>query len=506
MKIPKMKPFFIPRLPEDNAFTLPLRARAGYTLVEALLTISILGLVMVAMIPFIRTVHTAWNLGDRKTELQQNARVGLEMMSRFIRQAKRITGIPSSGSGNFVKFRTGQVVNNIFLEDAQTIIFYHNIPGSAYYIGNVGLIKVNDLVMRTIDISGTVNNALLAKSLTNFKIDYKDAQGGVASEPYRVNSLDISMSLSDPQGLIPDQLNIFSTVSIRPAVRINRPVWASAGNYVAELFTDNWITGFSSAASISVNPSTGECWVADTNNNRVKKLSASGAVLVNVSGFNRPQSVSVNPTTRECWVADTNNNRIKKLSSSGTVLDSVSGFKQPQSVSVNATTGECWVADTNNNRIKKISSAGKVIVNLKDFLMPSCVSVSFSDGSCWVADTNNNYIKKISSDGTIYTYAGFNRPQSVSVNPNIDPATEQSGVCWVADTGNNRVKKLSSGGSLLVNVTGFSSPRSVSVNSSDGSSWVADNGNNQIVKLDSEGNEEFRISGFQLPLSVADSR
>jgi len=500
LKIPKMKPFFIPRLPEDKAFTLPLRARAGYTLVEALLTISILGLVMVAMIPFIRTVHTAWNLGDRKTELQQNARVGLEMMSRFIRQAKRITGIPSSGSGNFVKFRTGQVVNNIFLEDAQTIIFYHNIPGSAYYIGNVGLIKVNDLVMRTIDISGTVNNALLAKSLTNFKIDYKDAQGGVASEPYRVNSLDISMSLSDPQGLIPDQLNIFSTVSIRPAVRINRPVWASAGNYVAELFTDNWITGFSSAASISVNPSTGECWVADTNNNRVKKLSSSGSVSVNVSGFSQPASVSGNPTTGECWVADTNNNRIKKLSSSGAVVLNLRGFSRPNSVSVNPTTGECWVADTNNNRIKKLSSSGSVSVNVSGFSRPASVSVNPTTGECWVADTNNNRIKKLSASGAVsVNLTGFRRPQAVSVNP----TTRE---CWVADTNNNRVKKLSSGGSLLVNVTGFSSPRSVSVNSSDGSSWVADNGNNQIVKLDSEGNEEFRISGFQLPLSVADSR
>lgn len=490
----------MPRLPEDKAFTLSLRARAGYTLVEALLTISILGLVMVAMIPFIRTVHTAWNLGDRKTELQQNARVGLEMMSRFIRQAKRITGIPSSGSGNFVKFRAEQVVNNVFLEDAQTIIFFHNKLGLPYHIEETGLIKENDLVMRTINFSGVVNNALLAKSLTNFNIDFKDKDGAITAIPYNVNSVDISMSLSDPQGLIPDHLNIFSTVSIRPAVRIDRPVWLSASNYVVELFTDNQITGFSSAASVSVNPTAGECWVADTDNNRVKKLSSTGGLLVNVSGFNRPQSVSVNPTTRECWVADTNNNCIKKLSSTGTVLVNVSGFKQPQSVSViNATTGECWVADTGNNRVKKLSfDKGKVIFNLAGFNQPQSVSVNPSTGECWVADTGNSRIKKISPTGTISTYVGFNGPRSVSVNSTTSE-------CWVADTNNNRVRKILPSGAMT-NFTGFSSPRSVSVNSSDGSSWVADYGNNQIVKLDSEGNEEFRISGFPSPLSVADSR
>lgn len=491
MKIPKMKQLFIPRLPEDK----------GFTLVEALLTVGILGLVMVAMTPFIRTVHTTWNLGDRKTELQQNGRVGLEMMSRFIRQAKRITGIPSLGSGNFVKFRAAQVVNNIFLEDAQTIVFYHNLPSSPYYIGNVGLIKVNDLVMRTINFSGVVNNALLAKSLTNFNIDFKDKDGAITAIPYNVNSVDISMSLTDPQGLIPDQVDIFSTVSLRPDVRIDRPVWVAAGNYVTELFTDNQITGFSSATSVSVNPATRECWVADTGNSRIKKLSSTGAILVNVSGFNQPQSVSVNSNTSECWVADTNNNRIKKLSSTGTVLVNVAGFKQPQSVSVNSTTGECWVADTysSNNQINKLSVDGKVSVKVSGFNRPNSVSVNPSTGYCWVADTGNNLVKKITPTGTISSYTGFNRPLSVSVN-------SATGECWVADTGNNRIKKLSSGGSLLLNLTGFSSPRSVSVNSSDGSCWVADTGNNQIVKLDSEGNEEFRISGFPSPLSVADSR
>ncbi len=434
-----MKLFFIPKLPEDK----------GFTLVEVIFTISILALVLVAMTPFIRTVYMAWNLGDRKTEMQQNGRVGLEMMSRCLRQAKRITGIPASGSGNFIRFRN--------TDDTQTIIFYHNIPTSIYYYNNItSLIRDNDLVMRNITTT-TTTNALLARSLTNFKIDCKNSSGAVVTRPYDVSYMDITMNLSDPQGLIPDTINIFSSISLRPVVRINRPVWVGAGSYAVELSTDIWISGFNNPSSISINSSDGSVWVADTNNDCIKKYSSTGARLFTLPGFRRPASVSVNPNG-ECWVADTNNDCIKKYSSTGALVFTLTGFKKPASVSVNFQDGSVWVADTNNNRVKKLSSSGALSVNV----------------------------------------AGFNRPGSVSADPT-------NGGCWVADTNNNRVKKLSLSGALSVNVAGFNRPGAVSADYATGECWVADTGNNQVVKLDAAGNEEFRISGFTNLASVASS-
>jgi hypothetical protein len=412
------------------------------------LTISILGLVLVAMSPFIRTVHSAWKLGDRRTEIQQNGRVAQEMLSRLIRQAKRITGIPSSGSGNFIKFRDAL--------DTQTIIFYHNIPASVYYIGNVGLIKEKDLVMRTIDIGASVTDALLARSLPSFQIDFKDDAGGRITQPYQVTSLDIALSLSDSQGLIPDVVNIFSSLSLRPQVRINKAVWVAIAKNIAELSGDNWIDGFLNPKSVSVNSADGSCWVADTGNNLVKKLAADGRILLKLSGFSSPASVSVNFRTGDCWVADTGNSQVVKLDASGREIfrSKKNDFKTPQSVSANSTTGDCWVADTGNNRVRKILASG-----------------------------------------TILNYTGFRTPQSVSAN-------STTGDCWVADTGNNRVRKILASGTIL-NYTGFKSPQAVSTNSVTGDCWVADTGNNQVAKLDPDGNEEFRISGFISPLSLA---
>jgi type II secretory pathway pseudopilin PulG len=500
-----MKPFFIPRLQKDK----------GFTLAEALLTIGLVAMVMVAMTPFIRTVYTTWNVGSRKTELQQNARVGLEMMSRFLRQAKRITGIPTSGSGDFVKLRN--------CEDNQTIIFYHNLPGSPYYIGNSGLIQQNDLVMRTIpDSTGVATNALLAKSLSNLRLDFKDSSAGLVTSPYKVRAIDISLSLSDPQGLIPDILQT-SSIALRPEVWIDKGVWVASGNNIVELSNDNWISGFSTPACVCVNTIDGSSWVADTNNNRIKKLSASGALLVTLTGFSLPASVSVNSVflvngRETVWVADTNGNRIRRIYWNGSswTYDNITGFSQPSSVSVNPNEivnarETCWVADTNGNRIRRIYWSGTswTYDNITGFSTPRGVAVNTTEkvggrSTCWVADTGGSSVSKIYYWKSGYTYNTLkiknSSPRSVSVN-----AADNS--CWVANTSTNNVCKLSGSGTspikVVLTISGFSTPYFVSANPTDGSCWIADTGNNQVVKVDAEGNEEFRISGFQSPLSVA---
>jgi len=487
-----MKLYFIPRLPVDKKYS-PAK---GITLVEVLLTVSLLGLIIAAITPFIRTVHTAWNTGDRKIQLQQNARVGLDIISRFARQATRLMNISDTGQGNFIKFK--DPLDNL------TIIFYHNIPGSPYFSGNSGLISENDLVMQTIesDPSGTpiINNALLAKSLSDFEIYFRDKNGQLTAQANDVGYIDIKMNVTDSENLIPDSIDLATSITIRSEVRM-KPVWIASNTFVIELSTDNWIAGFSTPACVSVNSDTGECWVADTGNNRIKKLTALGVVELNRAGFNQPRSVSANPTTGECWVADTGNNRIVKLSSSGAILLNLGGFQQPRSVSANPTTGECWVADTGNNRIVKLSAQGSILANISDSWQSNYVSVNPATGECWVADTDKDQVRKISPGGKILlTRKGLKDPQAISVNP-------ATGDCWVADTGANRIKKLSADkGALLLNLKDFNRPLSISVDGDTGDCWVADTDNNQIIKLDAAGNEELRLSGFSLPSAISLTR
>jgi len=543
-----MQRFFIPKWPIGK----------GYTLVEALFTIAILGMVLVVMIPFIRTVHTSWNLGDRKTEIQQNARVGLEMMSRLLRQAKRITEIPTPGSVSFVKFRNAL--------DDQTIIFFHNIqttpPTNPYYLGNTGLIKDNDLVYRTISSSGVVTNSLLAQSLDTFSIDFKDASGVVTTLAYNVYSLDVSMTLSDPQGIIANTMNVFSTISVRPQVRITKPLWVTSGSNVVDVWRDVSIPGFSSPGCVSVNNTflvngRETVWVADTGNSAVKRLywnnTTAAWVVETIPGtFSSPRSVSVNPNellpndTRRretCWVADTGQDRIRRVvwtgsawsySSGGGMNLSMGNGSSPWSVCVNPNEllpasgsdrrNTCWVANSgiqknNGYRVMKVywnGSAYTFTANTTISMgaataIPRSVSVNTTDGTCWVANSGNNStygnrILKLSCPSTgpgsilVTVSTNFTTPYAVSVD-------SSTGNCWAANTGNNSIpiSRVSSAGGNRVNFLGFLSPQSVSAVSSEGSCWVADTSNDQVVKLDSVGNEEFRISGFSGPLSVAAS-
>ena len=462
------------------------KTNKAFTLSEVILTVAILGLISAAIVPFIRSVSSTWNIGSRKTEVQQNARSSMDIMLRMLRQARRITQIPPSGSGDFVKFRDA--------DELYTIVFYHNVASSPFYIGNSGLIREGDLVMRSISDSGS-SDALLARNLENLQINFKDKKGLIISRPQAVASLNISMVLKDSSNN--EKIDLVSAVFLRCDARITKPVWVTAGNSVYELLSGKVVSGLKGPQGVSVNQDTGECWIADTGNNRVKKISPQGNLVLDIPGFNKPFSVSVSQTTGECWVADTENNRVKKLSADGSTIFNISGFNKPMGVAVNPYLGGCWVADTSDNSVKRIALFGFIFSDIPGFKKPNAVSLNASDGSCWVADTGNNSIKKISLLG-IQTLglSGFKKPEAKSVNYKTQE-------CWVADTGNNRVKKISKGGQTIFTAEGFNSPGSIWVDSVDDFCWVADTGNKQLVRLNTSGEEELRIDLSDNPVAVA---
>jgi PKD repeat protein len=106
---------------------------------------------------------------------------------------------------------------------------------------------------------------------------------------------------------------------------------------------------------VDVDPTNGYCWVADAGNNRVAKISPTGAISC-FYGFNQPMCVSVDPNYHCCWVADQGNNRVVRLSFSGTEeCESYLGlFNSPWAVKVDPTFGSCWVSDTGNDRVMKL--------------------------------------------------------------------------------------------------------------------------------------------------------
>ncbi len=242
--------------------------------------------------------------------------------------------------------------------------------------------------------------------------------------------------------------------------------------------------------------SSGNVYVADTTNQTIRKITSAGVVSTlagsaGLSGstdgagtaarFNYPYGVAVD-SSGNVYVADTNNQTIRKITSAG-VVSTLAGsaglsgstdgaataamFNYPQGVAVDSS-GNVYVADANNQTIRKITSAGVVstlagLAGLSGstdgagtaarFNSPSGIAVD-SSGNVYVADTTNQTIRKITSAGVVSTLAGsaglsgstdgagtaamFKYPRGIAV--------DSSGNVYVADTGNSTIRKITSAG------------------------------------------------------------
>ena len=81
------------------------RSWSGVALVEMLLVVIIVAVLMAALTPCFRAVRQGWRVNDRRSEVLQNARVGMAEMTRVLRQMRRVGSVsgPADTSG-YVEF------------------------------------------------------------------------------------------------------------------------------------------------------------------------------------------------------------------------------------------------------------------------------------------------------------------------------------------------------------------------------------------------------------------
>jgi hypothetical protein len=193
----------------------------------------------------------------------------------------------------------------------------------------------------------------------------------------------------------------------------------------------------------------GNVYVADVVNNRIRKITPAGMVTTlagsRVQGFtdgigigaqfSGPTGVATD-ALGNVYVADHNNNRIRKITPTGIVTtlagSEASGFADgigilaqfsgPDGVAVDSS-GNVYVADSGNNRIRKITPLGLVTTlagsgayGFSDgtgvtavFYFPKSIAIDAS-GNAYVGDQSNHRIRKII-------------PSSISANINYTNST-----------------------------------------------------------------------------------
>ena len=230
------------------------------------------------------------------------------------------------------------------------------------------------------------------------------------------------------------------------------------------------------------------------------------------------------------YVADTDNDTIRKVTPGGVVTTlaglagssgsadgtgSAARFGQPCGVAVDSA-GNVYVADSGNHTIRKVTPGGVVTTlaglagssgsadgtgSAARFNVPCGVAVD-SAGNVYVADGGNWTIRKVTPGGVVTTLAGlagswgsadgagsaarFYCPQGVAV--------DSAGNVYVADSGNKTIRKVTLGRvvSTLAGLSGSSGsaegtgsaarfywPQGVAVDSAGGV-YVADSNNNTI--------------------------
>ena len=306
---------------------------------------------------------------------------------------------------------------------------------------------------------------------------------------------------------------LMTAFAVNAYAQYNGECWAADYYNVIRISANGEATqvpGFSEPLSLSIDPTDGSVWVADTAMVRVRKLSASGQDLLTLDGTSdppafvtNPRSVAVDPGDGSCWVATLYS--VLKFSSDGKQLAKIEGFNEPI-VAVNPLNSDCWVADSSNARLVRLSAAGQQLAEKKiqGVTQPKSISINPKDGSCWVMDAFTRKVVKLSSDGKILV-----KVTALSAGPAIMATSltaSLDGGCWVAvmvDTMNDVVVKLSADGKEVKRVDGFQMPSGLAADPKDGGCWLANTNAGQIVKLSASGEIVTGIGGLTYPKVVA---
>jgi sugar lactone lactonase YvrE len=295
----------------------------------------------------------------------------------------------------------------------------------------------------------------------------------------------------------------------------------------------------------------GNLFIADNGNQRIRKVTPGGVISTvagNGTGGYRgdggpatsaqllyPYGVAVD-TAGNLFIADTGNNRVRKVTPGG-VISTVAGngtqgfsgdggpatsaeLHYPEGAAVD-TVGNLFIVDTSNSRVRKVTPGGVISTvagngtqgfsgdgdpaTSAQLYNPEGVAVDTA-GNLFIADTYNNRIRKVTSGGVISTVAGngtqgFSGDGGPATSAQLgypeDVAVDTAGDLFIADSTNNRIRKVAGGSNVSVNFTlnagGSATSSTAGVNGTTRTGYATVTANGSAASAASYGAAVFRF-------------
>ena len=247
---------------------------------------------------------------------------------------------------------------------------------------------------------------------------------------------------------------------------------------------------------------TGNVYVSDYNNNKIRKISPTGNVTTfagsGIFGYKDGLGAEaqfmylegiVTDAKGNVYVADLGNYRIRKITPNAEVStfagSGVVGIADGQGINAQFSGPAGLTIDGNGNlyvtdgqRIRKVTPDGVVSTivgsgiagyldgpaNSAKFFNPCGIAIDVS-GNLFVMDSDNSKVRKISATGEVSTLAGSDRgfADGVGLDAKFNTASsltiDTQGNLFVADSYNHRIRKITSTGAVSTfsgSVSGFS--------------------------------------------------
>ncbi|MCM2357034.1 MAG: Ig-like domain repeat protein [Geobacteraceae bacterium] len=367
------------------------------------------------------------------------------------------------------------------------------------------------------------------------------AGGGVGD-----NGIATSQCIKRPTGVTVDSsgnLYIASDNRIRKVASGTGIITTVAGNGIYGYSGDNGLAilaSFKNTYSVTVD-SSGNLYIADQDNNRIRKVDYRTGIITTVASVNSPAGITVD-SSGNLYIADGSNNRIRKVDRGTGLITTVAGngtqgfsgdngaataasLNLPNAVAVDSS-NNLYIVDRGNYRIRKVDHVTGIISTVagnstKGFSGDNGTAASASlnnpygvtidsNGNLYFGDLNTSRIRKVDSGTGIITTVAGNGTQGYSGDNGAataasfdwprDVTVDSSGNLYIADYINNRIRKVDSGTGIITTVAGngteayagdngpatsasFDNLRGGVTVDSTGNFYIADYNNNRIRKV-----------------------